>query len=364
MNSPENVGRDTLRELPDLDGQLWDLLAQVPAGRVATYGSLADALGDRKAARWIGHVLLHHDHQPGCRCHRVVRSDGQPGAFFTGDPAQKVGLLTGEGVEVAHGRVCLKEYLANVHSESAPLVRLRQFQESCVQHVSLTALPARPATIGAVDVSYGSARQAVAAYAVFGVDDAGVIDAQPTWDTTCRRDVGFPYISSYLAFRELPVLLELIDSVRASGQLADVVLVDGSGILHPRRAGIATLLGIVEDVPTVGVTKKRLCGAVDLRGATPGELRPVTVDDEPFGWAYLAKSGSQRPLFISPGHRTSLDDCYALFSMLSDVSGKLPSPIHYVDRISRGEVDRLRREEVDRISRGETASRGAATASD
>ena len=101
---------DDLREMPDLEGQLWELLALVPAGQVATYGLLADALGDRKAARWIGHVLLHHDHQPGCRCHRVVRSDGQPGVFITGEPTQKADLLTAEGVEIANGRVCLDNH--------------------------------------------------------------------------------------------------------------------------------------------------------------------------------------------------------------------------------------------------------------
>ena len=57
--------------------------------------------------------------------------------------------------------------------------------------------------------------------------------------------VPFPYITSYLTFRELPLLAELIEEVRAQGRLAAVVLVDGTGVLHPRRAGIATNLGVV-----------------------------------------------------------------------------------------------------------------------
>jgi deoxyribonuclease V len=338
MKQQDLVSLDDLREMPDLEGQLWELLALVPAGQVATYGLLADALGDRKAARWIGHVLLHHDHQPGCRCHRVVRSDGQPGAFITGEPTQKADLLTAEGVEIANGRVCLDNHLANVHCESPPLVRLRQFQELSVARISLTASPSAPTTVAAVDVSYGPSGEAVAAYAIFNTDETGAIEAQPDWYVTSARRVSFPYISSYLAFRELPVLLDLMEKVRAAGKLADVVLVDGSGILHPRRIGIATLLGIVADVATIGVTKKRLCGKVDLRDAAPGELRPVTVDEEPLGWAYLARSGSKRPLFVSPGHRSNVTLCHELFAMLSKVSGKLPSPIHFVDRLSRREA--------------------------
>jgi deoxyribonuclease V len=62
------------------------------------------------------------------------------------------------------------------------------------------------------------------------------------WKTVVAEDVEFPYISTYLGFRELPVYLRSIDAARAGGRIADVLLVDGSGILHPRRAGIASQL--------------------------------------------------------------------------------------------------------------------------
>ena len=80
-------------------------------------------------------------------------------------------------------------------------------------------------------------------------------------DSLCGP-VQFPYISSYLAFRELPLLVELLQAVAEERGIADVVMVDGSGVLHPRNAGIATMLGVLLDLPTIGVTKKRLVGTV------------------------------------------------------------------------------------------------------
>ena len=69
--------------------------------------------------------------------------------------------------------------------------------------------------------------------------------------------------------------MELLDEVRAAGRMAEVLLVDGSGIMHHRHAGIASHLGVVASLPTIGVTKKLLCGQVDIDGMAPGESRPV-----------------------------------------------------------------------------------------
>ena len=90
--------------------------------------------------------------------------------------------------------------------------------------------------------------------------------AELVWSAKIRRAIRFPYITSYLTFRELPILLELLGEVRAAGRMAPVLLVDGSGILHPRRFGVASHLGVAADAATIGVTKKLLCGKVDIGG--------------------------------------------------------------------------------------------------
>jgi deoxyribonuclease V len=149
-----------------------------------------------------------------------------------------------------------------------------------------------------------------------------------------RRRVAFPYISTYLSFREMPILLDLLAEVRAAGRLAEVVLVDGSGILHHRHAGIASHLGVVASLATVGVTKKLLCGRVDMRDMAPGESRPVVHEDELTGVALRPTAGSLRPIFISPGHRMDVTSCEQLVRRLL-TGRRLPEPIYWADRFSR-----------------------------
>ena len=158
-----------------------------------------------------------------------------------------------------------------------------------------------PKLVGGVDVAYPQPELGVAAYALV---ETGT--GQLVWSTTVRRRVTFPYISTYLSFREIPILLDLLDEVRAAGRMADVLLVDGSGILHQRHAGIASHLGVVASVATVGVTKKLLCGRVDIKGMRPGESRPVVHDEQLIGVALRPTAGSLRPIFISPGHRVDV----------------------------------------------------------
>ena len=129
-----------------------------------------------------------------------------------------------------------------------------------------------PALVGGVDVAYPNADEGVAAYALVETATGRLV-----WSTAVRRRVVFPYVTTYLSFREIPILLDLLDEVRAADRMTEVLLVDGSGILHHRHAGIASHLGVVASIPTIGVTKKLLCGSVDIEGMAPGESRPVVM---------------------------------------------------------------------------------------
>jgi deoxyribonuclease V len=136
----------------------------------------------------------------------------------------------------------------------------------------------------------------------------------------------------------MPLLLELLDLVRREGKLADVTLVDGSGIMHPRGAGIASQFGIVAGIPTIGVTKKRLHGRVELTGMRPGEMRSV-IDDQgaPIGVAIRHRPKSPRPLFVSPGHRVCVTTAGEIVRKLL-LGRNLPEPIYWADRFSRREA--------------------------
>ncbi len=88
------------------------------------------------------------------------------------------------------------------------------------------------------------------------------------------EQVIFPYIPTFLSFREGPAIMSAFEKLK---NRPDILMVDGAGINHPRRAGIATHIGVALDVPTIGITKKRLCGS----GEEPvevGEASPLLYD--------------------------------------------------------------------------------------
>ena len=205
-------------------GCLRRLLAQVPVGRVTTPGVLAAALGNPIAARWVGYYLAHHDHDPQCACHRVVRAGGVvPGCGAIWTPASQARQLRSEGVEVHAGTVDLARYGFQQFASERPLERLARLQQGIVARVSIRPRRRMPRLVGGVDISYSGQDRGVAAYGL--VDRA---TGELAWSTTICRTVRFPYISSYLTFRELPLLLDLLEAVRAAGQLSSVVLVDGT----------------------------------------------------------------------------------------------------------------------------------------
>ncbi|MGA2616571.1 MAG: endonuclease V [Thermoguttaceae bacterium] len=305
------------------------MLDEVPPGRVTTPGGLAAALGNPVAARWIGHFLLHHAHDAACPCHRVVRCGGAVGPALAGELGAKIERLRAEGVTVRDATVDLAVYGFAEFVCDRPLARLARLQQSLSARVRTGPRKRVPRLIGGVDVSYPSPAEGVAAYALVDAATGELI-----WSATVRRPVRFPYITSYLTFRELPILLDLLAEVRRAGRLAPVLLVDGTGILHPRHAGIASHLGVVAGLPTIGLTKKLLCGAVDLAGLRPLESRPVVYQGHPIGVALRPTAGSRRPLFVSPGHRTDLPFAERVVRGL--LTGfRLPTPIYWADRLSR-----------------------------
>jgi len=324
---PRRTADHRFPDVPDLTARLFDLLAQVPRGRVATCGDLADALGDRVASRWVGHVALHHDHQRDCRCHRIVRAGGALGGYAAGSSREKIEMLRSEGIDVQDERVDLERHGFKEFESDRPLKRLRESQEAMRSRIRICPRRGLPKLIGGVDVAYPRPGIGSAAYALVERDSGQLV-----WSAVVRRPGVFPYISSYLSFREIPILLELLDKVRAAGRLAEVLLVDGTGILHPRRAGIASHLGVAAGLPTVGVIKKLLCGRVNLDGMAPGQSRPVHDDHRLLGFALRPTVG--KPIFISPGHRTNA--AFAEQAARQTLAGRrLPAPIDWADRLSR-----------------------------
>jgi deoxyribonuclease V len=118
-----------------------------------------------------------------------------------------------------------------------------------------------------------------------------------------RRPTRFPYIPGLLTFRELPAVLDAFDRLSA---MPDLVLYDGQGIAHPRRLGIAAHLGVWLDAAVIGVAKSRLVGTHDEVPAVRGAWRPLEHQGERIG-AVLRTRASAQPLYVSIGHRVSLE---------------------------------------------------------
>jgi len=313
--------------LPDISRALWQRIHEIPPGRVSTYGALATALGDPIATRWVGFELLHHRHSSNCPCFRVVRATGELGRYCLGSQDEKMARLLADGIEVVNQRVDLGVHGFAEFRGSQPLQHLKSIQELVRSHSSLGDEDS-PQTIAGVDVSYHG-NIASACYAEIKRDTGEL-----SWSHVATRSTFFPYITSYLAYRELPVLIQLVEEVRANRDLADVVMVDGAGIAHPRGCGVATMLGVACDLRTIGITKKLLHGTVQTTKMSFGESRPILQHESLIGAALLPNHQTAKSIFVSPGHRIR---CEQAVEQVDRVLGRrrLPDPIYWADRLSR-----------------------------
>ncbi|GAB4132917.1 MAG: hypothetical protein Kow0040_14440 [Thermogutta sp.] len=332
MSEPWNIP-----QLPDLEGDLRLLIAAVPPGRVTTCGALAERLGDRSAAVWIGRWLLDHFHADACHCHRVVRAGGMVGGHV-GDEKAKRSRLQAEGSLLPDGSWDPKALLSadDLRSvlPSPPLERLRERQEEVRRAVVLRPLESPVEYLGGVDASYGPNGEAVAVYCHVRRCDGRLME----W-IVVRRECRFPYISGYLAFRELPVMGEAVAEARKAGLRPDLLFVDGAGILHPRGAGLASHLGVTAGVPTVGVTKTLLCGSLpEGEPQRPGTGTPIVLHRETVGMCVRSPSGHARCVYVAPGHL--IDATGAARRTIECFHRRLPDPIYWADRLSRQESRR------------------------
>ncbi|MGO2259938.1 MAG: deoxyribonuclease V [Hafnia alvei] len=183
----------------------------------------------------------------------------------------------------------------------------------------------QPTLIAGADVGFEQGGDVTrAAIAVLRYPSLELVEYQ-----IARIETQMPYIPGFLSFREYPALLKAWGMLQHRPQL---VVVDGQGIAHPRRLGVASHFGLLADVPTIGVAKSRLCGQFAPLDAAVGALQPLNDKQEQIGWVWRSKTRCN-PLFISPGHRISLPT--ALSFIQSCMRGyRLPEPTRWADAIA------------------------------
>lgn len=183
----------------------------------------------------------------------------------------------------------------------------------------------QPTLIAGADVGFEQGGDVTrAAIAVLRYPSLELVEYQ-----IARIETQMPYIPGFLSFREYPALLNAWGMLQHRPQL---VVVDGQGIAHPRRLGVASHFGLLADVPTIGVAKSRLCGQFALLDDAVGALQPLNDKQEQIGWVWRSKARCN-PLFISTGHRISLPT--ALSFIQSCMRGyRLPEPTRWADAIA------------------------------
>ncbi len=150
-----------------------------------------------------------------------------------------------------------------------------------------------------------------------------------------REPTRMPYIPGLLSFREVPAALGAFAKLTVRPEL---VMVDGQGVAHPRRVGVASHLGLWLDLPTIGVAKSRLCGRHGEPGPERGDWTPLTdgPEDEVIG-AVLRSRVGVKPLFVSSGHRVSLATALEWVTACLRRT-KLPEPTRLADRFASRRV--------------------------
>lgn len=201
-------------------------------------------------------------------------------------------------------------------------------QERLRQKLTLTWEHPTIHTIGGVDVGLKD-DHARAAITVFSFPDL-----EPLEGVTAAAPLNFPYIPGLLAFREGPAVLAAREKLTRQ---PDLLMFDGQGIAHPRGIGIAAMMGLWLERPTIGVAKSRLYGRYTEPGPNPGDRADLFDPHQPdrvIG-AVLRTRTNSRPLFVSPGHRIDVERSVE-FVLGCGRGYRLPEPTRWAHLLAGG----------------------------
>jgi deoxyribonuclease V len=186
-----------------------------------------------------------------------------------------------------------------LHGWEVSVAEAREIQLRLARMVVTDDTVANPRFVAGIDISAPDA-QGVArgAAVVLRYPELGIVEVKEA-----RSKIRFPYVPGLLSFRESPLILAACEKLC---NVPDLILVDGQGIAHPRRFGLASHVGLLLDLPTIGCAKSILCGQHQCVAEEAGSQAELRENDEIIGTALRTKSGV-KPLYISVGHKVSLE---------------------------------------------------------
>jgi deoxyribonuclease V len=218
-------------------------------------------------------------------------------------------------------------HVRHLHSWHGTVAEAEAIQDELRQLVDLTDPgPTLVEYVAGLDVAYAPSGDALTA--------AVVVMQSNTFDTVEQvvvvQEASFPYIPGLFAFRELPPLINALEKVKTSPNL---LLCDAHGLAHPRRFGLASHLGVLTDLPTIGVAKNILGGSCEMPPRERGSWTPINDGGQVIGRALRTRTGV-KPVYVSTGHRISLENaCRHVLALARKY--RIPEPIRRADQLSR-----------------------------
>ena len=223
-----------------------------------------------------------------------------------------------------------------LHSWDLSYSQARECQAGLASKVRFTPLKKPPELIAGLDCAFSKdSKEIIAAVVVLKLPDFAIVET-----VSAVRKVTFPYIPGLLSFREAPVCIAAVEQLKSK---PDVFMIDGQGIAHPRRLGLATHLGLFFDKPTIGCAKSRLIGVYEETGLQKGahallkdKKDTQSTQYETIG-AVLRTRTNVKPVFVSVGSKCLLKEAIEI-TLACAVKYRLPEPT----RLAHQLVSKLR----------------------
>lgn len=215
----------------------------------------------------------------------------------------------------------------NLHSWNVTPEQAKQLQNELRNQVIRTDQFETIKTVAGVDIGLKD-DIALASVVVLSYPDLQVVNV-----VVAESRVSFPYIPGFLSFREIPPLLVAFSRLQTE---PDLVIVDGQGIAHPRRFGLASHLGLILDIPTIGCAKSRLCGQYTEPDTEKGAYTDLLDKDEIIGVALRTRTNVSI-VYVSIGHRISLASARK-FTLACCGKYRLPETTRYAHKAASGKI--------------------------
>ncbi len=225
----------------------------------------------------------------------------------------------------------------NLHGWQISIPQALDLQRRLAAQVSRNSEVIAPHFIAGVDISAGKTQgTATGAIVVLSYPEFRLVETKMV-----QGRLDFPYIPGLLSFRESPLTLAAYEELTIT---PDLILIDGQGVAHPRRFGLASHLGLLLDTPTIGCAKSLLCGSHEVPSSEPGSYAEVMDRGETIGAALRTRFGV-KPVYVSIGHKVDLQT--AIHWVLKCCRGyRLPEPTRLAHLAAGGKL----KTEQDRVA--------------